>query len=150
MTLATEPTQTSATIHRDDEEPADRAVRRLPVGAEVLPGGRAHFRVWAPKCQCIEVVIPATKDDTTETCTELRPEENGYHSGIVERVVPSMLYGLRCNGGERVWEILWSTNRVEYGGVGTPPIQIETGWQIAGESAVVLRAVPPSADGPTT
>jgi maltooligosyltrehalose trehalohydrolase len=39
------------------------------------------------------------------------------------------------------WEILWSTSRVEYGGVGTPPIETETGWQIAGESAVVLRPV---------
>jgi maltooligosyltrehalose trehalohydrolase len=45
---------------------------------------------------------------------------------------------------ERVWEILWSTNRVEYGGVGTPPIETETGWQIMGESAVVLRPVAPS------
>jgi maltooligosyltrehalose trehalohydrolase len=50
---------------------------------------------------------------------------------------------------ERVWEILWSTNGVEYGGVGTPPIETETGWQIAGESAVVLRAVAPFSDGQT-
>ena len=45
---------------------------------------------------------------------------------------------------ERVWDILWSTNCVEYGGVGTPPLETETGWQIAGESAVVLRPVAPS------
>jgi len=31
--------------------------RRLPVGAEVLPGGKAHFRVWAPKRQRLEVVF---------------------------------------------------------------------------------------------
>ena len=48
---------------------------------------------------------------------------------------------------ERVWEILWSTNRVEYGGVGTPPIETETGWQIMGESAVVLRPVARDAGG---
>ena len=48
---------------------------------------------------------------------------------------------------ERMWETLWSSNRVEYGGVGTPPIETEIGWQIAGESAVVLRAVAPSTDG---
>jgi maltooligosyltrehalose trehalohydrolase len=45
----------------------------------------------------------------------------------------------------RAWEVLWSTDRVEYGGVGTPPLETETGWQIAGESAVVLRPVAPKA-----
>ncbi len=32
--------------------------RRLPVGAEVARGGEAtHFRVWAPLCQEVQVVI---------------------------------------------------------------------------------------------
>jgi maltooligosyltrehalose trehalohydrolase len=47
---------------------------------------------------------------------------------------------------EHQWDILWSTNRVEYGGVGTPPIETETGWQISGESAVVLRPITSSDD----
>ena len=102
MTLATEPTQTRTTVHRDISEPAETSVRRLPIGAEVLPPGRAHFRVWAPKCHRIEVVIAATQDDA-ERRTELQSEANGYHSGLVERVVPPMLYGLRCSGGDRVW-----------------------------------------------
>src|SRR3954470_11910658 len=103
MTLATEAKHTRTTVHRDVSEPADTSVRRLPVGAEVLPGGGAHFRVWAPKCQRIEVTIAATANDTPELVAELQPEGNGYYSGIVERVLPPMLYGLRCNGGERVW-----------------------------------------------
>ena len=94
--------QTHTTSRRDGPGSPVAARRRLPVGAEVLPGGKAHFRVWAPKCQRIEVVIAATKDDA-ERRTELQPESNGYHSGTVERVVPPMLYGLRCDGGERVW-----------------------------------------------
>jgi len=51
---------------------------------------------------------------------------------------------------DRVWDILWSTNRVEYGGVGKPPIETQAGWQIMGESAVVLRPIAPSTDGPST
>jgi maltooligosyltrehalose trehalohydrolase len=47
------------------------------------------------------------------------------------------------------WEILWSSNSVNYGGVGTPPIETETGWQIAGESAVVLRPSASSMDQST-
>jgi maltooligosyltrehalose trehalohydrolase len=94
--------QTRTTAHRDVTGPADTSSRRLPVGAEVSPGGRTHFRVWGPKCQRVEVVIAASQDDAAETCTELQPEENGYHSGIVERVAPPMLYGLRCNGGKRI------------------------------------------------
>jgi hypothetical protein len=31
-------------------------VRKLPVGAEVFGDG-VHFRVWAPKCQHIELVL---------------------------------------------------------------------------------------------
>src|SRR4051812_24485855 len=31
--------------------------RRLPVGAEVLPGGGTHFRVWAPRRRSVEVVL---------------------------------------------------------------------------------------------
>lgn len=47
----------------------------------------------------------------------------------------------------REWEILWSSNQVDYGGVGTPPLVNETGWQIAGELAVVLRPVTPDVAG---
>lgn len=40
-----------------------------------------------------------------------------------------------------VWEALWSSNRIEYGGGGTPPLQMETGWRIPGECAILLRSV---------
>ena len=30
---------------------------RLPVGAEILPEGGVRFRVWAPRCRAVEVVI---------------------------------------------------------------------------------------------
>ena len=45
-----------------------RQQRRLPVGAEVLPEGGVHFRVWAPGCQHLAVVLerePAPCPDAT-------------------------------------------------------------------------------------
>ncbi len=33
--------------------------RRLPIGAEVLPSGGVHFRVWAPRQRTVEVVLQA-------------------------------------------------------------------------------------------
>ena len=35
------------------------ARRRLPVGAEVMPGGGVQFRVWAPARRRVEVVFAA-------------------------------------------------------------------------------------------
>jgi maltooligosyltrehalose trehalohydrolase len=37
------------------------------------------------------------------------------------------------------WTILWSSEDPRYGGVGTPPVDTESNWQIPGHSAVVLK-----------
>ena len=54
--------------------------RRYPVGAEVLPGGGTHFRVWAPGRRKVEVVLegPAVRS------FELTAEDGGYFAGFVE------------------------------------------------------------------
>ena len=52
-------------------------VRRLPVGAEVQPGGGVHFRVWAPARRSVEVVMD---DGPTVALTS---ESHGYWSGLV-------------------------------------------------------------------
>ena len=39
------------------------------------------------------------------------------------------------------WQTLWSSESVEYGGGGTPPLDTEENWRIPGESAVVLAPV---------
>jgi maltooligosyltrehalose trehalohydrolase len=48
------------------------------------------------------------------------------------------------------WELLWSSERVRYGGVSTPPVETDNGWQIPAEAAVVLGATagrePPQKD----
>jgi maltooligosyltrehalose trehalohydrolase len=41
----------------------------------------------------------------------------------------------------RQWKLLWSSNSVLYGGPGTPPIEVETGWRLPGEATVVMQAV---------
>jgi maltooligosyltrehalose trehalohydrolase len=37
------------------------------------------------------------------------------------------------------WEVQWSTEDPRYGGGATPPVEMEDGWHLPGESAVVLR-----------
>ena len=39
------------------------------------------------------------------------------------------------------WQTLWSSEQIEYGGFGTPPLDTEENWRIPGEAAVVLAPV---------
>ena len=53
--------------------------RRLPVGAEVTPGGGVHFRVWAPRRKRVEVVVE--KEGGGESArVELAAGDEGYFS----------------------------------------------------------------------
>jgi maltooligosyltrehalose trehalohydrolase len=66
--------------------------RRLPIGAEIVPGG-AHFRVWAPKRTRVEVVLePGAAFD-------LAAEAGGYFSGFVPDVSAGAQYRFRLDGG---------------------------------------------------
>src|SRR6185437_10275803 len=53
--------------------------RRLPVGAEVQPDGRSHFRVWAPRRRTVAVVL----EGSAKQVFPLDAEENGYFAGFV-------------------------------------------------------------------
>ena len=66
--------------------------RRLPVGAEVAPGG-VHFRVWAPRRRTVEVVFDGS------TAADLDPEADGYFSGFVAGAGDGSLYRYRLDGG---------------------------------------------------
>jgi len=70
--------------------------RRFPIGVEVLGAGAASFRVWAPRCERVAVVIGQ------QPCREviLAQESNGYFAGTVSDVVPGTLYRYRLDGGE--------------------------------------------------
>lgn len=81
-----------------DRQPAPVAVRpptvrRLPIGAEVQPGGGVHFRVWAPGHRKVEVVL--------EEPAELAPlaaEAGGYWSGQVAGARAGRRYRYRIDG----------------------------------------------------
>ena len=53
--------------------------RHYPIGAEILPGGEVHFRVWAPKARQVAVVIEGT--GSSSVSHPLTREESGYFSG---------------------------------------------------------------------
>jgi maltooligosyltrehalose trehalohydrolase len=76
------------------------APRRLPVGAEVLPGGGVHFRVWAPRRAEVSVVTTgdARRGTTGEPQTvALGREADGYFSGTVSAAADGTLYRFRLD-----------------------------------------------------
>ena len=47
----------SLSVDRSSEMTDTKTDRRYPIGAELIGNGRAHFRVWAPKAERLDVVI---------------------------------------------------------------------------------------------
>jgi maltooligosyltrehalose trehalohydrolase len=68
--------------------------RRSPVGAEPVPGGGTHFRVWAPRQRRVEVVLESGGG------AELTGEGGGYFSGQVAAAGPGARYRYRLDGGD--------------------------------------------------
>jgi maltooligosyltrehalose trehalohydrolase len=79
---------------------ATKLSRRLPVGAEVIPGGGVHFRVWAPRRRRVEVV---TESEGAEASTALRAEDGGYFSGLVAKADDGTLYRFRLDDDEKLY-----------------------------------------------
>jgi maltooligosyltrehalose trehalohydrolase len=69
--------------------------RRLPVGAEILPEGGVHFRVWAPRRRAVGVVIEGGRGREP---IPLAAEGNGYFSGTVRTAAAGTLYRYRLEG----------------------------------------------------
>jgi maltooligosyltrehalose trehalohydrolase len=82
----------------------DREIRRrLPIGADVLPGNGTDFRVWAPLRKKVEVVIEGSvfnRDHGGCAAVELQPEGGGYFSGMVPAAAGGTLYRYRLDGGD--------------------------------------------------
>ncbi len=55
------------------------AGRRLPVGADLLPSGTVHFRVWAPVRRRVAVVLEAGPG--SPATVDLEPQPGGYFAG---------------------------------------------------------------------
>ncbi|MBY0513052.1 MAG: malto-oligosyltrehalose trehalohydrolase [Gemmataceae bacterium] len=71
-----------------------RPQRKLPVGAEVAPGG-VHFRVWAPVRSGVAVVLESGAAAGEHA---LEAEGNGYFSGLVPGAAAGDRYRLRPDG----------------------------------------------------
>ena len=61
------------------------------MGAEYLTTGGVDFRVWAPRCNKVEVVVEDSAG--SRTSTELSKEASGYFSGWVADANAGDLYG---------------------------------------------------------
>src|SRR5437868_229066 len=94
--------RTVASAQRPDRYPAEQELgfrRRYPVGAEVVPGGGTHFRVWAPSSSFVQVHLqdPGQSDHGEEV--RLEAEGNGCFSGYVAHAQPGMLYRFHLENG---------------------------------------------------
>ncbi len=73
----------------------DEFHRRLPGGAEVVPGG-VHFRVWAPEHSRMDVILYGDGEKTVA----LEREASGHFSGLVSGWGPGARYKYRVDGGD--------------------------------------------------
>src|SRR5215472_6627347 len=83
-----------------------KAQKRLPIGAEVLPEGGVHFRVWAPRRRRVEVVLEgetANPHKREARAVKLEPEEDGYYSGQVADATAGSLYRYRVDGAGELY-----------------------------------------------
>jgi maltooligosyltrehalose trehalohydrolase len=73
-----------------------RIRRRLPVGAEVQPGGGTHFRVWAPAPREVSLIVEQASGSEHELPLEREPD--GYYSALVSTAEPGTRYRYRLDG----------------------------------------------------
>ena len=83
-------------LDQDQDQGWNRG-RRLPVGAEVRPGGGVHFRVWAPRHRAVAVEFV----DDGRSALPLAPEGNGYFSGTAPAAGAGTRYRFRLGDGKK-------------------------------------------------
>jgi maltooligosyltrehalose trehalohydrolase len=77
--------------------------RRLPIGAEVAPGGGVHFRVWAPACRRVTVTFGGGAGGRAGGAGDLELDREpgcGYFSGFAGAAAAGELYRYRLDGGD--------------------------------------------------
>ncbi|MGH9754165.1 MAG: malto-oligosyltrehalose trehalohydrolase [Blastocatellia bacterium] len=76
----------------------------MRIGANILPQGGTHFRVWAPRRRAVAVAIEGGAERGSSNRTfELTPEGQGYFSGVIRSVGDGALYRFRLDGGEMLY-----------------------------------------------
>jgi len=68
--------------------------RRLPIGAEVLPEGGVHFRVWSPACRKAQVVFEESERSSRQSglSFDLEQDSKGYFSAYIPEASDSDIY----------------------------------------------------------
>jgi maltooligosyltrehalose trehalohydrolase len=79
--------------------------RKLPIGAELLAAGGAHFRVWAPRAKNILLVIEGIGEQKSGSLTalEMAAEGDGYYVCTYPDAKAGMRYRFRLNDEERLY-----------------------------------------------
>jgi maltooligosyltrehalose trehalohydrolase len=84
--------------------PASPWQRRYPAGADCLrEGAGVHFRVWAPRCSRVDVLItagPGVRANGEPSLYSLEAEPEGYFSGSVKPAGVGTRYKYRLDGGD--------------------------------------------------
>src|SRR5262245_26090722 len=73
--------------------------RRYPTGAEIAPDGGVSFRVWAPPCRRVEVVL----ESLGGSAHELHPDGDGYFSLTITDSTPGARYRFRLDGNPTLY-----------------------------------------------
>lgn len=81
----------------------NQITRRIPIGAELMPEGGAHFRVWAPKCSKVEIVIDPQLEQSQQKIIKLEPEEQGYFSGFIKDAQAGTLYKFKLDDNDYLY-----------------------------------------------
>lgn len=82
---------------------ATKIKRMLPVGAEVLPEGGVHFRVWAPRRRRVALLLEQAEGGGEPQEVEMEREPDGYYSAHVENGHAGSLYRFRLDEDERLY-----------------------------------------------
>ena len=78
----------------------EASTRALPVGAEALPGGAVHFRVWAPERTQVRVVLEGGPGAPGTVSLQREPGDDGYFSGCSPQAAAGTLYRYRLDEEE--------------------------------------------------
>ena len=68
------------------------------IGATIAQDSGTHFRVWAPNCSRVEVVLEAQGKNA-----ELKPQSGGYFAGLVPFARVGSLYRFRLDGSTTLY-----------------------------------------------
>src|SRR4051812_12751600 len=76
------------------------SARRLPLGAEMLPGSGVAFRVWAPKRARVSLLL---SHDGTEREMPLEAAGDGFFECVAGDAAAGTRYGYRFEGAEKAY-----------------------------------------------